>query len=428
MKIPLLLVFFFLTPYLYSQIKEIELSLKFHDGNGPFEYENFPIKWNDTSIAFKNTYPQVKGIPRNLKEIKRGIICFDFIQYVYQNFIEGKISDSNFLGIKKILGSHFQENLLVKDNIKCFVNVLSGKNKNNEQVCIIDANNNYDFGDDVIFKPLDDNLPDEILNRDLKKISAQRFLNGKVINDSVSILVTKRGSSLRYGIAQYATVDMYVDNKKYKLAICPLYFHSRSWIETQLVLLDDSLKTKTAAQNLIVNKGEFFEIGGNIYKFTGVIITKNLLLLKKISSSNQFSAQAGFHAPPFTGNNLQTGMDISLQMYKGKYVLIDFWGTWCAPCRAQIPSLVKIYNLTDTSRFALLSIASSDYLDSLKKVLVQENMTWPQLLSDKITAEYNVSAFPTNILINPAGVIIAKDLSMDDLKQKLSSLGLITDD
>ncbi len=70
-------------------------------------------------------------------------------------------------------------------------------------------------------------------------------------------------------------------------------------------------------------------------------------------------------------------------------------------------------------------MASSDYLDSLKKVISIEKMSWPQIFSDKITSDYRASAFPTNLLINPSGVVMAKNLSMDDLKQKLSSLALL---
>lgn len=113
-------------------------------------------------------------------------------------------------------------------------------------MCIVDANNNYDFSDDSAFKPLDNSLPDKILNKRLIKIACQRFLNGKIINDTVSLLVVKRQSYLLFGIAQYATTNLYINKKKYKLAVCPLYFHSRSWIETQLVLMNDSLKNLKA--------------------------------------------------------------------------------------------------------------------------------------------------------------------------------------
>jgi thiol-disulfide isomerase/thioredoxin len=422
-------VLFLIAPlFVLSQTKELNLPLIFHDGNGSFEYINWPVKWEDTSIAFKNTYPEIKGIPENLKNIKRGIVCFDFAQYIYQNFIGGKMSEENFDKIKNMMGESFNEKVLVKNKIKCYVNIIRGTNGSNENVCLIDSNNNYDFSDDVSFMPLDNNTPDETLNKHLIKVVCQRILNGKIINDTVSVLIVKQGTLFLFSIAQYATVTLNIEKKNYQLAVCPLYFHSRRWEDTQMILMTDSLKTKKAAPDLIINNDGFIKIGKSIYKFNRVDITRNTLSLQKMSGNNQYSSQVGFQAPLFKSENLLTGKDISLASYKGKYILIDFWGTWCQPCRKQLPELIKLNNLADSSQFVLISIASSDSLDNLKEVIAKENMLWPQIFSDKITEQYRISAFPTSLLIDPNGIVIAKDLSMDDLKEKLSKLGLLKED
>lgn len=421
------LFFIFLMPlFVFSQTKKINVELKFHDGYGPFKrLINWPVKWDDTSIAVKDTYPDVKGIPSGFKNIKRGIIWFDAQQYIYQNYIEGKISNENFSKIKNNSQNEFNEKLVVNSKIKCFVNLVSATNEKNKNIYLIDANNNYDFSDDNPLIPSDQNIPDKELNKHLIKVRCQRILNHKIINDSVSLLIVKRGSYLLYSIAQYATATLNIEHQRYQLAVCPSYFYSRSWKQTQIVLMTDSLKTKKAGRNLICNNGEFISIGHNIYKFNGVDITKNLMTLQKMSSNNQYSSQVGFHAPLFKGINLLTEKDISLVSYRGKYILIDFWGTWCHPCRQQLPDLIKVNNSADSSRFVLISVASLDSIDNIKKVIVKEKMTWPQIFSDKITSNYHVSAFPSNLLINPSGVVIAKDLSMDDLKQKLSELALL---
>ena len=178
-----------------GQKNDFNLPLRFHDGNGPFEYESFPVKWNDTSLAFKNTYPEIKGVPGNLKDIKRGIICFDRAQYVYQNFNAGKISKADFAEINKTAGNTFKEKYLVEKAIKCYVNILSATNENNEMVCVIDTNNDFDFSDEVPFMPLDKNTPDLELNQQLKKVFCQRSLNGQVVEDTVPLLIVKRGGS-----------------------------------------------------------------------------------------------------------------------------------------------------------------------------------------------------------------------------------------
>ena len=420
-------LFFFLAPlFLVAQAQELHLPISFHEGNGPFEYALPAMKWDDTSIV--NSYSQVKNIPSNLKNIRKGIIYFDVAQYLFQSYVSGKISEENFEKIKKNPMLKFDDKVLLKNEIKCYVNIISATNERNEQVCIIDANNNNDFKDDKLFIPVFDSLPDEELNRHLIKVACQRMLNGKLINDTVPLLITQDGSLLAFSVAQYATTTLNINKKSYKLAVCPLYFLNRTWKQAQLVLLSDSLKTRKASQNLIVANDGFITIGENIYKFIGVDITKNLLSLQKISRRVEFSSQVGFRAPLFKSADLFTENEISLASQKGKYIFLDFWGTWCQPCRQQLPELIKLNNAIDTSKFVLISIASSDELNNLKSFIAKENMLWPQIFSDKITEQYHVNGFPTSFLINPNGIIVARDLSMDELKGKLSELALLKDD
>jgi thiol-disulfide isomerase/thioredoxin len=421
-----LLILFFLFEYMsaLTQPEQIYLPLKFHAGNGPFEYALPAIKWNDTLIASKG-YPEFKNIPSDLRDIKRGRIYFDIRQYLFQNYLEGKLSKKDFEKIKNESRIKFSDFSLVKRNIKCYVNIISAKNENGETVCIIDANNNYDFSDDNIFIPLNDSLPDQELNRHLSNVVSQRFLNGKIVNQTTPLLIAKDGSALGYSIAQYATASLNIEGKRYDLAVCPLYFMSGIWNNSEIVLLTDSLKRKKANQGLIYNNGDFITIGSNIYKFEGVNISKNALVLLKMSSDEQHSAQVGFYAPLFESENLLTGKPISLATLKGKFVLVNFWGTWCQPCREELPGLSAIYNSSDTSHLILISIATRDSLKNLRSVIKQENMTWPQIFSDKITAQYKVYTFPSSVLINPDGIVIAKNLSFYDWKKKLSKLSLL---
>ncbi|MEO5991057.1 MAG: TlpA disulfide reductase family protein [Ferruginibacter sp.] len=419
-------LFFFIAPlFAFSQTEELHLPLTFHDGNGPFEYALPVMKWNDTSALFKKTYQEVKGIPSEITNIRKGRIYFDFGQYYYQNFIAGNISKEDFAKIRNNGSIKFNEKVLVKNPIKCFVNVITATNEKNEKVCIIDVNNNYDFSDDTIFIPLNDSLPDEQLNKHLIKVLCERVLNGRVITDQAPLLLVKGETLLEFSIAQYATTTVKIENKDYQLAVCPLYFTTRTWNQTQLVLLDDSLKTKKASQDLIVDNGGFISVGHHKYKFIGVDFTENSLALQKVGNENKYFSQVGFMAPLFKSKNILTGKAISLASYRGKYIFIDFWGTWCGPCRQQLPELVIINNSVDSSQFIMISIASSDVLNTLKKVIIKEKMVWPQLLSDKITKQYNVGSFPTSLLIDPNGIVIEKDLSMNDLREKLSKLKLL---
>ncbi|MEO5500460.1 MAG: TlpA disulfide reductase family protein [Ginsengibacter sp.] len=98
-----------------------------------------------------------------------------------------------------------------------------------------------------------------------------------------------------------------------------------------------------------------------------------------------------------------------LAKYKGKYLLIDFWASWCGPCRAAIPKVKELYSEYKDKGFDVLSISIDDSKDAWRKAMKDENMPWEQLLSpdkDKTMKQFQFSGIPTMYLIDPAGNII----------------------
>jgi thiol-disulfide isomerase/thioredoxin len=138
------------------------------------------------------------------------------------------------------------------------------------------------------------------------------------------------------------------------------------------------------------------------------------------------SASGGAEAPTFT--LLDTaGKAISLASFKGKYVLLDFWASWCGPCRAENPHVVKLYSEYKNKGFTAFSISidtdSKGGKDAWKKAIMEDGLTWPQVLDDgKISKTYHITSVPQNFLINPEGKIIGKNLVRDELDAKLKEL------
>ena len=123
---------------------------------------------------------------------------------------------------------------------------------------------------------------------------------------------------------------------------------------------------------------------------------------------------AGAKAPSFTLKNIYTGKDISLSDYKGKYLLIDFWGSWCGPCRASHPHLLKLYDLYKDDKFDIIGIAADRKDETIKEAAEKDGLLWAQInMYEKrdgqqpVNKLYNIAAFPTKILINPKGIIEA---------------------
>jgi thiol-disulfide isomerase/thioredoxin len=134
----------------------------------------------------------------------------------------------------------------------------------------------------------------------------------------------------------------------------------------------------------------------------------------------------GATAPDFVEPDT-SGRQFSLTNFRGKYVLVDFWASWCVPCRKEDPGLVKIMRRFGGTNFTILSISVDDKRDNWIKAIKQDGLHWPQLsslngLQNPASIKYYANAIPFSYLIDPTGKIIAKNLRGDELTAKLDSL------
>ena len=115
--------------------------------------------------------------------------------------------------------------------------------------------------------------------------------------------------------------------------------------------------------------------------------------------------------PNFTTNNTMDGTTFELDELKGKHVLIDFWGTWCAPCIAEMPT-VKEYQEKYKNELVVLGINSGDTKEQIKAFVEKNGYDWKQILTGKGTEDLvlklNVAGFPTKFILNPEGKIIQR--------------------
>jgi peroxiredoxin len=125
----------------------------------------------------------------------------------------------------------------------------------------------------------------------------------------------------------------------------------------------------------------------------------------------------------FTETNVK-GKPVRLSDYRGKVVLLEFWGSWCFPCRAGNPELIKIYNEFKEKGFEILGVAAeterSPWIEAVQKdSLPWENVSDVKGMEDRAIIIYGVYYFPSSFLIDRNGIIIARDLRDEALRKKL---------
>lgn len=123
----------------------------------------------------------------------------------------------------------------------------------------------------------------------------------------------------------------------------------------------------------------------------------------------------------------QVGDTVDLKGLRGKYVLIDFWASWCGPCRAKHPSLVELYKKYQSKDFEILGISIDKNPTHWKKALEEDKLPWKNVLDlkdseNKVASQYGIKAIPYNFLLDKNGVLIAKNLHDEKLINKLHEL------
>lgn len=156
--------------------------------------------------------------------------------------------------------------------------------------------------------------------------------------------------------------------------------------------------------------------------------------VRKTPSGKQFAERLDIAKKVRVGNpaiefsqNDPAGKPVSLASFRGKYVLIDFWASWCGPCRAENPNVVKAFNTYKDKGFTILGVSFDESKEKWEEAIAKDELQWAQVSdlkgwANEVGKMYGIRAIPQNLLLDPEGKILAKNLRGEALESKLAEL------
>lgn len=139
-------------------------------------------------------------------------------------------------------------------------------------------------------------------------------------------------------------------------------------------------------------------------------------------AKTQLLINQGSAAPDFELVSLK-GDTIRLTDFKGKYVFLDFWGTWCAPCMSELPNIKELSETISSDKLIVIGLVCNDTKEKVEKVIREKDLKYINAMANEVIIDdFGISSYPTTYLLDPNGIIIGKNLRGDNLSERIKNI------
>lgn len=397
---------------------KIILDLEPVEGYGPFPQQFASLNWTPMSDSgeWAATKIPTNGVPESWIYSNVDQIWLDAHQFVYQNYKGGKLPEEFFNKLKQSWNIDLTRRKFSEEPINCFVHVAFGKTATNQLQYVIDTDHDRDFADETIHTPpvIGPELDFEKVIEKAPNVNIEISTNKGISTETVKLLILNNNrGGLIYNIPTHFKTELSGQELLVSNGFINITFDDHAFIAMN-----------EATELNMIDRDEFIRTENGIFKNLGVNLnSRKLELMKMPEDTLIYSTAVGFNALPFHIKRLENNDSLALSDFKGKFLYLEFWGTWCRPCIDELPNLKKAYAVTQREDIEFFGVAVNNTREAVTNAINKYDIQWLQALeseSNDIREVYQINTFPTSFLIDPKGKIVAKNLRGENLIDTLN--------
>lgn len=398
---------------LKAEIKTGQLG---YTGGGPISaYKNTSDK-----NPWKKTEYEISVIPEEWTDWYRESFWFQTYQWTYYNYKQGKMDSVRFAGLMKSWDFDTVTEKYTAKDIVCTSTLIYSKGENGSVEYYIDTDGDHDFSDEKLYYASPDLKYHQIDSAIAYApwVKYELYLNGETVHDSIPLVVEKGkfeniGEYITHAMLMYAQSSSSSDT----LIVNAGRPDFKNTTISHLNKIDPAAPTNTGEKR---EEGKRIKLNDGWYTYIGFNRANKEIILTKVDvTRDTVYTSVGFYAPDFNLKEKGTQEELRLNDFKGKYILLDFWGTWCKGCVLALPEMVKMKEDLKDSNFEIVSVACFSNMEHFNELKEKYGMNWLhtwQMTKEGIITDYAVDNYPSMFLIDPKGKIVGYNLSMEEIK------------